>query len=211
MKLGHLFLLLALGLAIPPNYREECAFLQSAGLEDMIDVFHGEEIELGMMDKLTDEELKQLGFTSIGSRHRFRAAVGRWLQAGAEDGAGGSAGGGAGGGAEGRAGDGAGGGNEGEAGCETGGGAGVGAEEGAGGEEGGEGGDGAGGGAVGGVGAEDEEEEVEEGNLVFYTTTMSTGRTTHHFLHDFYRFDRNKVKTNGKAFFQCSVRGCRGK
>ena len=34
--LGQLFLLLALGLAIPPNYREECAFLQSAGLEDMI-------------------------------------------------------------------------------------------------------------------------------------------------------------------------------
>ena len=53
MKLGHLFLLLALGLAIPPNYREECAFLQSAGLENTIDIFHGEEIELGMMDKLT--------------------------------------------------------------------------------------------------------------------------------------------------------------
>ena len=102
MKLSHLFLLLALGLAIPPNYREECAFLQSAGLENMIDVFHGEEIELGMMSSLTDEELKQLGFTSIGGRHRFRAAVGRW-QAGAEDGAGGSAGGGAGGGTEGGA------------------------------------------------------------------------------------------------------------
>ena len=71
MKLGHLFLLLALGLAIPPNYREECAFLQSAGLEDMIDVFHGEEIELGMMDKLTDEGLKQLDLISIGSRHKF--------------------------------------------------------------------------------------------------------------------------------------------
>ena len=64
---------------------------------------------------------------------------------------------------------------------------------------------------MGGVGAADEEEEVEEDNLLFYTTKMSTGRITHHFLHDFYRYDRNKVKTNGKAFFQCSVRGCRGK
>ena len=60
MKLGHLFLLMALGFAIPPNYREECPFLQSARLEDMID-FNGEEIELGMMDKLTREAWPETG------------------------------------------------------------------------------------------------------------------------------------------------------
>jgi hypothetical protein len=101
MKLGPLFMFLVLGLTVPPNYREECAFLQSAGLESMIDLFHGEEIEMSMMDKLTDEELKQLGFNSIGSRHKFRTALKRWHQAdeGVEDGAGGGEGGRAGGGA----------------------------------------------------------------------------------------------------------------
>ena len=101
MKLGPLFLFLVLGLTVPPNYREECAFLQSAGLESMIDLFHGEEIEMSMMDKLTDEELKQLGFNSIGSRHKFRTALKRWHQAdeGVEDGAGGGEGGRVGGGA----------------------------------------------------------------------------------------------------------------
>jgi hypothetical protein len=48
----------------------------------------------------------------------------------------------------------------------------------------------------------------DETNLVFYAKTLSTGRVTHHFLNHFYRFDRNKVRANGRAFFQCSVRGC---
>ena len=48
----------------------------------------------------------------------------------------------------------------------------------------------------------------DESNLVFYAKTLSTGRVTHHFLNHFYRFDRNKVRANGRAFFQCSVRGC---
>ena len=68
MKLGHLFLLLALGLAIPPNYREEFAFLQSAGLEDMIDVFHGEEIEL-------DNDLKQKFPHTFLDVHFFRVLI----------------------------------------------------------------------------------------------------------------------------------------
>ena len=47
-----------------------------------------------------------------------------------------------------------------------------------------------------------------ERNLVFYAKRLSTGRVTHHFLDHFYRYDRNKVRANGRAFFRCSVRGC---
>ena len=50
--------------------------------------------------------------------------------------------------------------------------------------------------------------EIEDHQLVFYARTLSTGRITHHFLDEFFRFDRNKVKPNGRAYFQCSVRGC---
>ena len=54
-----------------------------------------------------------------------------------------------------------------------------------------------------------EVEEIDnERNLVFYAKTLSTGRVTHHFLDRFYRYDRNKVRLNGCAFFRCSVRGC---
>ena len=38
---------------------------------------------------------------------------------------------------------------------------------------------------------------------------MQSGRKTHHISVDFYRFDRNTVKKNGRAYFVCSHPGCK--
>ena len=45
---------------------------------------------------------------------------------------------------------------------------------------------------------------------MFYKT-VNGKRVFHHFLDKFYRFDRRKVKSNGRAYFTCSMRPCSAK
>ena len=92
-------------------------------------------------------------------------------------------------------------------------------EGGGGGEEdgGGAGAEEEGGGEEEGAGAEEdgaggrEEDDAAENQIIFTTNTLKTGRTTHHFLQGFYRFDRKYVKKSGRAYFTCSVRECKAR
>ena len=188
MRIATILLLLALGL----NYREEAEFLSNAGFPHLMDNFRDEEVVMRMTTHFSNQDLTGLGLSTTGARLRFREAVNEWIQrdANGED-------------------------------VELP----VGEERAA--PENGRGDE---------VKGERRNEnppnnerdqrneaavEVEidpvvgiegviddESNLVFYAKTLSTGRVTHHFLNHFYRFDRNKVRANGRAFFQCSVRGC---
>ena len=47
---------------------------------------------------------------------------------------------------------------------------------------------------------------------MFITTKSVKGnKVFHHFLDKWYRFDRRKVKPQGRAYFTCSVRACSAK
>ena len=192
MRIGAILLLLAVGL----SYHEETEFLTNAGFPHLVDNFHNEEIIMRMMTRLTNQEMTELGLTTMGARMRFREAVESWI---ARDAAGVP-----------EAGEASGDGREaasidGEAAAEV--------------QE------------VQeqrrtsnntvaervdeAVVQEENDQIVEvegmidnERNLICYAKTLSTGRVTHHFLDHFYRYDRNKVRPNGRAFFRCSVRGC---
>ena len=188
MRISTILLLLAVGL----SYREEAEFLSNAGFPHLVNNFREEEVVMRMMIQLSNEDLTGLGLSTIGARLRFREAVNDWIQRDS---------------------------NGGDVELPVG-------EERADPENG-----------MGDDAREerrsentsnneryerneaaveveiDPEVEVDgviddETNLVFYAKTLSTGRVTHHFLNHFYRFDRNKVRANGRAFFQCSVRGC---
>ena len=58
---------------------------------------------------------------------------------------------------------------------------------------------------------ENSQEQESEVGLIFFKKTLSTGRITHHFLDQFYRFDRNKVHKNGRTHFSCSVKQCKAR
>ena len=79
MKLKSVILcLLALGLAssLPaPNYREEEEFLVNCGLGHLVNRFREEEIDLNIMPRLGDDNLRELGLITMGSRIRFRDAA----------------------------------------------------------------------------------------------------------------------------------------
>ena len=182
MRIGAILLLLAVGL----SYHDETEFLTEAGFPHLVDSFRSEEIIMRMMHRLSNLELTELGLTTMGARMRFREAVESWVaRDAAQD-------------------------DPGEASAE----------------------------ADGHVVPEVHQEaaaevhqvaaaevpeenvpavvEVEgvinnERDVIFYTKTLSTGRVVHYFLDHFYRFDRNKIKPNGRAYFQCSVRGCRAR
>ena len=53
---------------------------------------------------------------------------------------------------------------------------------------------------------ENSQEQESEVGLIFLKKTLSTGRITHHFLDQFYRFDRNKVHKSGITYFSHSVK-----
>jgi hypothetical protein len=181
LKWMMLVLFLALGITATGSrdYREEAQFLTSNGLQHLITKFFEEEISMIMMPQLTDEMLRELGITTIGARIRFRDAVRRRDEPVVE---------------------------EGETGLLI--------------VEDGQAGDEEGRQEVGQpVGQdidlpeadleEDEEGDQGETELIFYTTTGKRGSGIyHHFLDGFYRYDRNKLKRNGRGYFQCAVRGC---
>ena len=58
---------------------------------------------------------------------------------------------------------------------------------------------------------ENSQEQESEVGLIFFKKTLSTGCITHHFLDQFYRFDRNKVHKNGRTHFSCSVKQCKAR
>ena len=148
--------LLSLGLALPPNIREEARFLETNGFGHLIGNFEAEEITFNYFDRLTDDQLQQLGVTTMGSRIRFRDALSTWTEHETDQQQGGVEG------------------------VEVQTDVGPAAEP-----------DGAAGEVVGDDGGEEEEETTQ---LLFYSKVLSTGRIVHHFLDQFYRFDRNKVK-----------------
>ena len=181
MRIGAILLLLAVGL----SYHDETEFLTDAGFPHLVDNFRAKKIIMRMMTRLSSQEMTELGLTTMGSRMRFREAVESWV---ARDAAGASEAGEA--SVDGR-----------EAAVE---------------DRRGQEDNNAGGERVDEAVVQEENDpvvEVEgmidnERNLLFYAKTLSTGRVTHHFLDHFYRYDRNKVRSNGRAFFRCSVRGC---
>ena len=56
----------------------------------------------------------------------------------------------------------------------------------------------------------DDENTLENvySNVVFFQKELQSGRITHHISADFFRFDRNTVKKNGRAYFLCSHPVC---
>ena len=183
MRIGAILLLLAVGL----SYHDETEFLTEAGFPHLVDSFRSEEIAMRMMHRLSNLELTELGLNTMGARIRFREAVESWV---ARDDPGEAS--------EVRQ----------DAAAEV-------PQD-----------------AAGEVhqdaatevhqdaevpeeiapAVEEVEEVIEnERDVIFYSKTLSTGRVVHYFLDHFYRFDRNKVKPNGRAYFQCSVRGCRAR
>ena len=56
---------------------------------------------------------------------------------------------------------------------------------------------------------EDHLDDPSYENVVFFEKELLSGRKTHHISVDFYRFDRNTVKNNGRAYFLCSHPGCK--
>ena len=76
-----LLLLLATAGSLPtPGYAEERRFLTTAGFVNLIENFQNEEIEICMVEELTNEDLRELGVHTIGARARLRAAASEWLQ-----------------------------------------------------------------------------------------------------------------------------------
>ena len=65
------------------------------------------------------------------------------------------------------------------------------------------------GGEVGGV--EEAGGEGREEPIFYKTISVNGKRVFHYFLDKFYRFDRKKVKPNGRAYFTCSMRPCSAK
>jgi hypothetical protein len=176
--------LLAVVLPLPsPGYREESKFLRQAGFEENIERFKEEEVEIQQIARLHDDALKDLGIRTIGARMRIRDAAETWMDSSQARGPG----------VEG-----------GQGGVEEDGGQQenvqivVNLEEEAQEEEDGEGKE------------EEGEEEEEERQLLFYTSRSANGKKIfHHFLNNFYKFNRRKVKKNGRAYFHCSVEGCK--
>ena len=79
MRIGAILLLLAVGL----SYHDETEFLTNAGFPHLVDNFQNEEIIVRMMTRLTNQELTELGLTTLGARMRFREAVESWIERGA--------------------------------------------------------------------------------------------------------------------------------
>ena len=197
MRIGTILLLLAVGL----SYHEETEFLNDAGFPHLVDNFRGEEIIMRMMNRLSNQELTELGLATMGARIRFREAVDSRITRDAAGEATGDAAGEAAREADGDGRDNAVLVNEAATEDST---EGVQGDRRTDNDTGSE--------TVEGANIQEENGpnvEVDgERNLIFYVNTLSTGRITHHFLDHFYRFDRNKVRANGRAFFRCSVRGC---
>ena len=76
-----LLLLLATAGSLPtPGYAEERRFLTTAGFVNLTENFQNEEVEICMVEELTNEDLRELGVHTIGARARLRAAAREWLQ-----------------------------------------------------------------------------------------------------------------------------------
>ena len=51
--------------------------------------------------------------------------------------------------------------------------------------------------------------ERDQTEMKFISKTSSNGRMFHYFANNLYRFDRYQVTPSGRAYFNCSVRGCK--
>ena len=58
------------------------------------------------------------------------------------------------------------------------------------------------------LGVDQEGNNDDNQQVIFRSQSLETGRVTHHVYVDFYRFDRNTVKVNGRAYFLCNYPGC---
>ena len=62
------------------DYDEEILFLTSVGLENLVENFREEEIFINLFPELTDDNLKELGITTIGRRIKFRNDARNWIK-----------------------------------------------------------------------------------------------------------------------------------
>ena len=51
--------------------------------------------------------------------------------------------------------------------------------------------------------------ERTQTEIKFISTTTGNGKIYHYFINNLYKFYRNKTKPNGRAFFPCTVNGCK--
>ena len=58
-------------------------------------------------------------------------------------------------------------------------------------------------------GALDEAVERDQTEMKFISKTSGNGRVFHSFANNLYRFDRYQVTPSGRAYFNCSVQGCK--
>jgi chemotaxis protein histidine kinase CheA len=181
---GVLWLLaLAACLAGPgrPDLAKTERFLRGVGLENLVEKFVEEEVEVPMIPRLSDTVLAQLGLRTIGSRERIREASIAFMEeeeaaeeentteeattAVEED----------------------------EAATEA-------PEEVENPEA-----------AAEDETETDEAEELEHPTVHFVETKSLKGRTFHHFTVGLYKFNRKKVKPGGRSYFECSCPLCKAR
>ena len=75
-----LLLLATAGTLTTPGYTEEIRFLATAGFVNLTENFRNEEVEICMVEELTNKDFRDLGVNTIGGRARLRAAARVWLQ-----------------------------------------------------------------------------------------------------------------------------------